>query len=134
MAYYEDRYRDRYARPASYVDPYDDPRGRYRRHERDSYVPRISNDSVEEVQRDYPPGSDYAYERSYGSRRSRRPVYENVRRASSVSGYDPYNDVSYRSSGPRRSRRYEDEREYLRLMWLKSTLISSRLSSLQIRF
>ncbi|KAJ5285845.1 hypothetical protein N7524_001151 [Penicillium chrysogenum] len=57
MAYYEDRRyrepRDRYAR-ASYADPYDDPRGRYRRHERDSYVPRASTDSIEEVQRDYP--------------------------------------------------------------------------------
>ncbi|KAJ5589158.1 hypothetical protein N7537_011836 [Penicillium hordei] len=114
MAYYEDRRyrepRDRYTRPASYIDPYDDPRGRYRRHERDSYVPRASDDSIEEVQRDYPPGSDYAYERSYGSRRPRRPVYENVRRASSVSGYDPYNDAAYRSSGPRRSRHYEDKR------------------------
>jgi hypothetical protein len=114
MAYYEDRRyrepRDRYTR-ASYADPYDDPRGRYRRHERDSYVPRASTDSIEEVQRDYPPGSEYAYERPYSSRRPRRPVYENVRRASSVSGYDPYNDASYRSSGPRRSRHYEDKRE-----------------------
>ncbi|OQE82485.1 hypothetical protein PENNAL_c0036G02765 [Penicillium nalgiovense] len=113
MAYYEDRRyrdpRDRYTR-ASYADPYDDPRGRYRRHERDSYVPRASTDSIEEVQRDYPPGSEYAYERPYGSRRPRRPVYENVRRASSVSGYDPYNDASYRSSGPRRSRYHEDKR------------------------
>ncbi|CAI7610701.1 unnamed protein product [Penicillium glandicola] len=114
MAYYEDRRyrepRDRYTRPANYADPYDDPRGRYRRHERDSYVPRISNDSVEEVQRDYPPGSDYAYERPYGSRRARRPVYENVRRASSVSGYDPHNDAAYRHSGSRRSRHHEDKR------------------------
>ncbi|CAG8886359.1 unnamed protein product [Penicillium egyptiacum] len=113
MAYYEDRRyrepRDRYTR-ASYADPYDDPRGRYRRHERDSYVPRASTDSIEEVQREYPPGSDYAYERPYGSRRPRRPVYENVRRASSVSGYDPHNDATYRSSGPRRSRHYEDKR------------------------
>ncbi|KAI1832031.1 hypothetical protein DTO027I6_8323 [Penicillium roqueforti] len=106
MAYYEDRYRDRYARPTSYADPYDEPRGHYRRHERDSYVPRASNDSVEEIQRDYPPGSDYTYERSYDSRRSRRPVYENVRRASSVGAYD----APYRSSGPRRPRHYEDER------------------------
>ncbi|KAJ5185645.1 hypothetical protein N7491_006485 [Penicillium cf. griseofulvum] len=114
MAYYEDRRyrepRDRYTRPASHADPYDDPRGRYRRHERDSYVPRASTDSVEEVQREYPPGSDYVYERSYGSRRPRRPVYENVRRASSVSGYDPHNDASYRRSDPRRSRHYEDKR------------------------
>ncbi|KAJ5494382.1 hypothetical protein N7463_010469 [Penicillium fimorum] len=113
MAYYDDRRyrepRDRYTRPASYADPYDDSRGQYRRHERDSYIPRASTDSVEEVQRDYPPGSDYAYERSY-ARRPRRPVYENVRRASSVSGYDPHNDASYRRSDPRRSRRYEDKR------------------------
>ncbi|KAJ5827382.1 hypothetical protein N7447_004145 [Penicillium robsamsonii] len=114
MAYYEDRRyrepRDRYARPASYADPYDDPRGQYRKHERDSYTPRASTDSVEEVQREYPPGSDYAYERSYAARRPRRPVYENVRRASSVSGYDAYNDASYRRSDPRRSRQYEDKR------------------------
>ncbi|KAJ5135852.1 uncharacterized protein N7515_005130 [Penicillium bovifimosum] len=112
MAYYEDRRhrepRDRYAPPVSYNDPYDDPRGRYRRHERDSYVPRMSNDSVEEVQRDYPPGSDRAYERSYDSRQPRRPVYQNARRASSVSGYDPYYDTAYRTSRPRRARHYED--------------------------
>ncbi|OQE37941.1 hypothetical protein PENCOP_c009G04860 [Penicillium coprophilum] len=113
MAYYEDRRyrepRDRYTRPASYADPYDDPRGHSRRHVRDSYAPRDSTDSVEEVQREYPPGSDYVYERSYASRRPRRPVYENVRRASSISGYDPYNDASYRNSRPRRSRHYEDK-------------------------
>ncbi|KGO78114.1 hypothetical protein PITC_041450 [Penicillium italicum] len=112
MAYYEDRRyrepRDRYTPPTNYADPYDDPRGHYRRYERDSYAPRPSNDSIEEVQREYPPGSDYAYERSYTSRRPRRPAYENVRRASSVSSYDPHNDAAYRSSGPRRSRHYED--------------------------
>ncbi|KAJ5459267.1 hypothetical protein N7530_011211 [Penicillium desertorum] len=98
MAYYEDRRyrepRDRYAR-ASYADPYDDPRAPTRSRKFSATTP---------------PGSDYAYERPYSSRRPRRPVYENVRRASSVSGYDPYNDASYRSSGPRRSRHYEDKR------------------------
>ncbi|KAJ5985232.1 hypothetical protein N7499_008491 [Penicillium canescens] len=116
MAYYEDRRyapRDRYSRPATYVDPYDDPRGHYARHDRDPYSRRVSDDSIEEVQRDYPPDSDYVYERGYTSRRPRasRPVYENVRRASSVSGYDPHYDAAYsRSSRPRRSRHYEDKR------------------------
>ncbi|KAJ5821887.1 uncharacterized protein N7525_011171 [Penicillium rubens] len=84
MAYYEDRRyrepRDRYAR-ASYADPYDDPRGRYRRHERDSYVPRASTDSIEEVQRDYPqaqsmPTSVLIVHVGRGDPCSRRPKYE----------------------------------------------------------
>ncbi|KAJ5794188.1 hypothetical protein N7457_000787 [Penicillium paradoxum] len=112
MAYYDDRRyrepRDRYAHPVSYTDPYDDPRGRHRKHERDSYVPRTSNDSMEEVRREYPPGSDYAYERGYTSQRPRRPAYGNVRRASSVNGYDPHYDTAYRSSRPRRARNSED--------------------------
>jgi len=113
MSYYDDRRylspRDRYARPVSYADPYDDPRGRYARHDRD-YVPRRSNDSVEEVQREYPPGSDRAYDRTY-SRRPRRPVYENVRRASSVSGYDPHYDAAYTRYRPRRTRQPEERRK-----------------------
>ncbi|KAJ5767011.1 uncharacterized protein N7511_004627 [Penicillium nucicola] len=115
MAYYEDRRyapRDRYSRPATYADPYDDPRGRYARNDRE-YSRRVSDDSIEEVQRDYPPDSDYVYERAYTSRRPRtsRPVHENVRRASSVSGYGPHYDDAYsRSSRPRRSRHYEDKR------------------------
>lgn len=111
MAYYDDRRyyspRDRYAHPASYVDPYNDPRGGYARRSREAYYPRRSDDSVEEVQRDYPPGEDYVYERGYNARRSRRPVYERVRRASSVGGHDPYyGGADYRSQ-PRRSR-YDD--------------------------
>lgn len=110
MSYYDDdrRYlspRDRYARPVSYADygdPYDDPR-RYARHERD-YAPRRSNESIEEVQREFPPGSDYAYERRY-RRRPTRP--EPVRRASSVSGYDPHYDAAYARSRPRRTRHEE---------------------------
>ncbi|OQD79238.1 hypothetical protein PENANT_c057G07157 [Penicillium antarcticum] len=113
MAYYEDRRyapRDRYSRPATYADPYDDPRGHYARHDRD-YGRRVSDDSIEEVQRDYPPDSDYVYERTSRRPRTSRPVYENVRRASSVSGYDPHYDAAYsRSSRPRRSRHYEDKR------------------------
>ncbi|CAG7952692.1 unnamed protein product [Penicillium salamii] len=108
MSYYDDRRyqpRDRYAHPVSYADPYDDPR-RYARHER-NYVPRRSDDSfVEEVQREYPPGSDYAYERRY-TRRPTRPVQETVRRSSSVSGYDPYYDTRSR---PRRTRHHEEKR------------------------
>ncbi|CAG8212424.1 unnamed protein product [Penicillium olsonii] len=108
MSYYDDRRyhspRDRYARPVSYADPYDDPR-RYARHDRD-YVPRRSDDSfVEEVQREYPPGSDYGYERRY-TRRPARPVQETVRRASSVSGYDHYDT----RSRPRRTKHYEERR------------------------
>ncbi|KAJ5137868.1 uncharacterized protein N7443_009841, partial [Penicillium atrosanguineum] len=105
MAYYEDRRYARDRRPASgyAADYYDDhPRG-YSRYERETY-PRATNDSVEEIQREYPPGSDYVYERGYDSRRSRRPVYENIRRSSSVSGYDPY------YSRPRQSRNYDDRR------------------------
>ncbi|KAJ5562027.1 hypothetical protein N7535_003510 [Penicillium sp. DV-2018c] len=105
MAFYEDR---RYREPRDRYDPYDDPRGHYRRHERDSYVPRASTDSVEEVQRDYPPGSARAYERAYDSRPTRRPVYQNARRASSVSSYDPRYDAAYRTSRPRRARHHED--------------------------
>lgn len=105
MAYYEDRrYYPRDRRPAAgyAADYYDDPRG-YSRYERDTF-PRAGNDSVEEIQRDYPPGSDYVYERGFDSRRSRRPVYETVRRSSSVSAYDPY------YSRPRRSKNYDDRR------------------------
>ncbi|KAJ5587738.1 uncharacterized protein N7459_003503 [Penicillium hispanicum] len=112
MAYYEDRRyyepRDRRARPASYAaEYYDEPRP-YARHEREVYPYRGSDDSVEEIQRDYPPGEDYVYERGYNSRRSRRPVYENMRRASSVSGYDPYYNDGYYRSRPRRSRHHDD--------------------------
>ncbi|KAJ5740746.1 hypothetical protein N7493_000618, partial [Penicillium malachiteum] len=106
MAYYEDRRyrapRDR-ARPVSYApEYYEEPR--YARYDGESYP----DDSVEEIQRDYPPGNPYAYERAYDSRRSRRPVYENVRRASSVSGHDPYYD-GYSRSRPRASQ-YDDRR------------------------
>ncbi|QQK46682.1 Xanthine uracil permease family [Penicillium digitatum] len=114
MAYYENRRyrdsRDRYPRPASYADPLDDTRGYYRRHEQNIYAPRASDDSIEEVRREYPSGSDYAHERSYASRRPRRPDYENGRRASSVSGCDSHNDAAYQSSGSHRLRHYEDQR------------------------
>ncbi|KAJ5527693.1 hypothetical protein N7513_011852 [Penicillium frequentans] len=106
MAYYDDRRypapRDR-ARPMSYAADYRDS-PRYERYERQVYP----DESVEEIQRDYPPGEGYVYERGYDSRRSRRPVYENVRRASSVSGHDPYYD-GYRSRA-RPSRDYDDRR------------------------
>lgn len=108
MAYYDDpRYptpRDR-ARPMSYAADYRDS-PRYERYERQVYP----DESVEEIQRDYPPGEGYVYERGYDSRRSRRPVYENVRRASSVSGHDPYYDGYYRSRA-RTSRDYDDRRK-----------------------
>jgi hypothetical protein len=112
MSYYDDpryvssRDRDRYAR-SGYADPYDDPRGRYARHD---YVPRESTDTVEEIQREYPPGSDSVYERKY-TRRPRRPVYETVRRASSVGGYDPRYDAAYTTSRSRRTRQPEERRE-----------------------
>lgn len=112
MAYYADRHyyspRDR-PRRSHAADYYDDPR--YARYERER-PRRGSQDSIEEIQRDYPPGEDTVYERGYNSRRSRRPVYENVRRASSVSG-DPYYDAGYyRSSRPRRSRPEESHRKW----------------------
>lgn len=110
MAYYDDRRyrepRDRYARPDSYGDPYED-RDRYTRRERDSYVPRASTDLVG-PSHDYRSGPDYGYDRAYTSQRPRRPGYENMRRASSVSSYDPYYDTAPRSSRPRRSRRPEE--------------------------
>jgi hypothetical protein len=133
MAYYEDRRyapRDRYSRPATYADPHDDPRGHYARHDRE-YSRRISDDSIEEVQR------DYVYERGYTSRRPRgsRPVYENVRRASSVSGYDPHYDAAYsRSSRPRQSRHYEEKRVLAFVMIARIHMLTFllRLSSLQV--
>ncbi|KAJ5698518.1 hypothetical protein N7462_000523 [Penicillium macrosclerotiorum] len=115
MAYYDDRRYDSYDKPrdrgrpsggysADYPD--DHPRTHYARHERATY--RGSDGSIEEIQRDFPPGGEYFYERGYNSRRTRQPAYETVRRASSVSGYDPYyDDRSHRS---RRSRHYYDDR------------------------
>lgn len=113
MAYYADRHyyppRDR-PRRSHAADYYDEPR--YARYERER-PRRGSNESIEEIQRDYPPGEDTVYERGYNSRRSRRPVYENVRRASSVSGYDPYYDAGYqRSSRPRRARHDDNHRKW----------------------
>ncbi|KAJ6103015.1 hypothetical protein N7486_005442 [Penicillium sp. IBT 16267x] len=107
MAYYDERRypapRDR-ARPRGYAaDYYDSPR--YGRYEPQVYP----DESIEEIQRDYPPGEGHVYERGYDSRRSRRPVYENVRRASSVSGHDPYYD-GYRRSRAQPSRQYDDRR------------------------
>lgn len=119
MSYYDDRRyhapRDR-GRPASgyAADYFDDhPRGgRYSRHERDNYPYRGDDGSIEEIPRDFPPGRDYVYERSYDSRRPRRPVHESVRRASSVSG-DPYYDGGYsRRSRGQKSRRYDDRRKF----------------------
>ncbi|KAJ5939574.1 hypothetical protein N7466_002708 [Penicillium verhagenii] len=107
MAYYEERRytaprdRDR-ARPVSYAADYYQDTPRYSRYERDVYP----NESVEEIQRDYPPGEGYVYERGFDSRRSRRPVYENVRRASSANGQGAYYD-EYRSRA-RPSRGYDD--------------------------
>lgn len=119
MSYYDDRRyrapRDR-ARPAGgyAADYFDDhPRGRYARPERDAYPYKGDDGSIEEIPRDFPPGRDYVYERGYDSRRARRPVYENVRRASSVSG-DPYYDSGYhRRSRPQRSKRYDDRRKLI---------------------
>lgn len=116
MAYYDDRRyypRDRVRAAPGYASDYYD--GRLSRHDRDVYPPRPSDDSIETVQRDFPPGEGYPYERGYNPRRSRRPVYENVRRASSVSGYDPYYDSGYYRSRPRRSRHKDDRRKCMRL-------------------
>jgi len=117
MSYYDDRRysapRDR-GRPASgyAADYFDDhPRSRHARDERDNYPYYRDDGSLEEIPRDFPPGRDYYYERSYDSRRPRRPVQETVRRASSVSG-DPYHDGGYyRRSRPQRSRQYDDRRK-----------------------
>lgn len=115
MAYYDDRPyytpRDRRDRqPGTAADYFDDhpdqPRAAPSRFEREIYP----GESVEEIQRHFPPGEDYMYERGYNSRRSGRPVYETVRRASSVGGYDPYYDERPRRSGGR-SRRYDDRRK-----------------------
>ncbi|KAJ5995419.1 hypothetical protein N7481_002396 [Penicillium waksmanii] len=113
MSYYDDRRysapRDRARGGGTAADYFDNhPRGRDARVERDAYPSYRDNGSIEEIPRDFPPGRDYVYERSYEARRPRRPVYENVRRASSVSG-DPYYDSGYhRRSRPQKSRRYDD--------------------------
>ncbi|KAJ5379223.1 hypothetical protein N7509_012342 [Penicillium cosmopolitanum] len=112
MSYYDDRRysapRDRARGGGTAADYFDNhPRGRDARVERDPYPSYRDNGSIEEIPRDFPPGRDYVYER-YEGRRPRRPVYENVRRASSVSG-DPYYDSGYhRRSRPQKSRRYDD--------------------------
>ncbi|KAJ5620368.1 hypothetical protein N7510_004352 [Penicillium lagena] len=110
--YYDDRNytpRDRRApRPMSYADPYDEPRVYSSRYEREVYPRRGSDESIEEVQRDFPPGEEYVYERT--SRRPRRPVYEHVRRASSVGASDPYSDAAYYRSRTRRTRDSDDRR------------------------
>lgn len=119
MAYYDDRRyypRDRVRPAPGYAsDYYDDHPRRPSRYDRDVYPVRASDDSIETVQRDFPPGEEYVYESGYNPRRSRRPVYENVRRASSVSGYDPHYDSGYYRPRPRRSRHKDDRRECLRL-------------------
>lgn len=115
MSYYDDRRysapRDRARGGGTAADYFDNhPRGRDARVERDPYPSYRDNGSIEEIPRDFPPGRDYVYER-YEGRRPRRPVYENVRRASSVSG-DPYYDSGYhRRSRPQKSRRYDDRRK-----------------------
>lgn len=127
MSYYDDRRysapRDR-GRPASgyAADYFDDhPRSRHARDERENYPYYRDDGSLEEIPRDFPPGRDYYYERSYDSRRPRRPVQETVRRASSVSG-DPYHDGGhYRRSRPQRSRRYDDRRKSF--LFLSSILL-----------
>ncbi|CAL5870899.1 uncharacterized protein PFLUO_LOCUS5140 [Penicillium psychrofluorescens] len=110
--YYDDRNyapRDRRApRPMSYADPYDEPRGYSSRLERNIYPRRGSDDSIEEVQREFPPGEEYAYER-YTTRRPKRPVYDR-RRASSVGAPDPYSDAAYYRPRPRRTRDNDDRR------------------------
>lgn len=115
MAYYEDRRyypRDR-ARPASgyAADYYENHPRRFSRYERDVQPHRASDDSIETIQRDFPPGEGYTYERGYNPRPSRRPAYETVRRASSVSGYDPYYENGSYRSRPRRSRHPDDRRK-----------------------
>lgn len=103
MSYYDSRHR---AKRDRYPDePYVDGQ----------LVRRQSDDSVEEVSRDFLPG-DYYYE--YGPQRSRgSAVREGIRRARSVNGPNPYyddeDDEYYRRENyrPRRSRRYDDRRE-----------------------
>lgn len=113
MAYYDER-REYAPRDRGYTTEYyeENPRGGYARYEREVHPYRGSQDSIEEVRRDYPPGSEYAYERGYEPRRSAgRPEYEHMRRASSAGGYDPYpaNGYYHRT---RRTRHYDDHRMY----------------------
>lgn len=113
MSYYDDRRhrstRDRY-RPTGYVEEtYVDSRGG--NNSRMDLVRRYddSNDEVEEVQRDFPPG-----EYSYGRPRRTKvtTVREGVRRARSVGGRDPYYGGGYyRRDDYRRSGRYDDRRK-----------------------
>ncbi|KAJ5489327.1 hypothetical protein N7539_004217 [Penicillium diatomitis] len=111
MAYYDER--RSYAPPRNdrgYATEYyeEHPRAGYARYEREVRPHRGSQDSVEEIQRDYPPGSEYVYERGYDARRPARPTYENVRRASSVGGgYDPYAGDGYYHR-TRRTKYYDD--------------------------
>ncbi|EPS32172.1 hypothetical protein PDE_07132 [Penicillium oxalicum 114-2] len=111
MAYYDER-REYAPRDRGYTTEYyeENPRGGYARYEREVHPYRGSQDSIEEVRRDYPPGSEYAYERGYEPRRSAgRPEYEHMRRASSAGGYDPYpaNGYYHRT---RRTRHYDGHR------------------------
>lgn len=118
MAYYEDRQyrrpRDRhgrgYAKEYYYgEDPYD-ARGHEVMRRRNG-----SDDSIEEVHRDYPK-SDYGYEYGYGlppPRHSRvSSVQEGARRSHSMRDRDPYyEDSDYsRPRHSRRSKHYDDRR------------------------
>ncbi|KAL5357039.1 hypothetical protein BJX96DRAFT_143825 [Aspergillus floccosus] len=120
MAYYDERQyypptRDRHSRPvAGYAQDY---YGSHPSHT--DVVPRhnLSDESVEEIPRDYPPG-DYAYEYGHGyppPRHSRvATVQEGVRRSHSMGGGTrggPYYDESdyyYRPSRGRHSKHYDD--------------------------
>ncbi|KAF9892566.1 hypothetical protein FE257_001675 [Aspergillus nanangensis] len=118
MAYYDDRQyyqppRDRASRPsnhdyyypssASPANPY--PMDVVHRHDG-------SNNSVEEIPRDYPPG-EYGYD--YGPPNPRRSrvatAQEGVRRSHSTGGRPPYYDDAdyhHRSSRGRKPRHYDD--------------------------
>ncbi|KAG2415535.1 hypothetical protein HFD88_006726 [Aspergillus terreus] len=122
MAYYDERQyypptRDRHSRPAT--GHAQDYYGGHPSHTDVVPRPNFSNESIEEIPRDYPPG-DYAYEYGHGyppPRHSRvATVQEGVRRSHSLGGGargGPYYDESdyyYRPSRGRHSRHHDDRR------------------------
>lgn len=107
MTYYDDRrylLPDRYARPTGY-EPYA------------SYGSRRLDDSddadIEEVRRDFPPGSDY-YRYGHARPQTSRVTAvrdSRVRRARSTGGRGPHYGEGYynRPDDRRRSKRYDDK-------------------------
>lgn len=127
MAYYDSNqyhHQPRHSRPSAgyahdYYYPSGGSSGAHHPHPLD-VVPRRdpSDESVEEIPRDYPPGEYYEYGTGYPPqpRRTRvATVQEGVRRSRSMGGgrsgaYYDESDYAYRPSRGRRSRHHDDRR------------------------